>query len=305
MKQGSSKHRGTLDGVEAFLRVAARRSFTAAAHELGVTPSAVSQTIRALEERVGVPLLSRTTRSVGLTQAGEIFLARAEPAFAVLGDAFEAAAQLGGRPTGRLRINLMRAVIGPLFEPILAGFCAEYPDIELEIFGDDGFADLNVGGFDAGVRLGESLQADMIAVRLSSPFRFVVAGSPAYFERHGRPEKPEDLRNHKCIRVRLTSGGFMPWSFLAGNRHIDVPVEGPVIVNDFWAHHIAMESGIALGYLPEPTTKPLIDSGQVEIVLADYSISSDGLFLYYPSRNQVMPKLRAFIDYVRANLPRL
>lgn len=302
MKQGLSIARGALDGVEAFLRVAERRSFSAAAADLGVSPSAVSQTIRALEDRVGVALLMRTTRSVGLTQAGELFLERALPAFSGIGEAFEAARTLGEKPAGRLRINLMRAVIQPLFEPILAGFCDAYPDIELEICADDGFVDLTAGGFDAGVRLGESLDADMIAVRLTNPFRFAVAGTPAYFAKYGRPQKPADLRQHRCIRIRLVSGGFMSWTFMEGNRQIEIDVTGPVIVNDFTAHNLAMHSGTALGYLAEPTMATAVAEGRLETVLMDHVASSGGLFLYYPSRRQVMPKLRAFIDYVRDNL---
>lgn len=299
MKQGLSITRGALDGVEAFLRVAERRSFSAAAADLGVSPSAISQTIRALEDRVGVPLLMRTTRSVGLTQAGELFLDHARPAFGGIGLAFEAARTLGEKPTGRLRINLMRAVIQPLFEPILAGFCEAYPDIELEICGDDGFVDLTASGFDAGVRLGESLDADMIAVRITNAFRFAVAGTPAYFEKYGRPQKPADLRQHRCVRMRLASGGFMGWSFMEGNRQVEIDVSGPVIVNDFIAHNIAMRSGTALGYIAEPTIAADLEEGRLETVLMDNVASSGGLFLYYPSRRQVMPKLRAFIDYIR------
>ena len=230
MKQDLTIPHGALDGIEAFLRVAERRSFSAAASDLGVSPSAISQTVKALEARIGAPLFMRTTRSVGLTQAGEMFLERAAPAYSGLADAYEAARNLGNRPAGRLRINLMRGAVQPLFEPIIAGFCETYPEIELEIYADDALSDLSAGGFDAGVRMGESLDADVIAVRLTGPFRFVVAGTPAYFEKYGRPETPEDLRNHRCVRFRLASGGLMPWTFEKGNRDFDVSVTGPVIV---------------------------------------------------------------------------
>ena len=294
--------RHSLDGVEAFLRVAARRSFTAAAADLGVSPSAISQIIRALEERVGVPLLTRTTRSVGLTQAGELFLERAAPAVEGLDAAFDAARTLGSAPTGRLRINLMRAVVVHLFEPILAGFCAAYPDIELEIFADDSFSDVVGDGFDAGVRLGESLQADMVAIRLTDPFRWAVAGTPSYFAAHGRPEKPRDLRDHRCIRIRLQSGAMMPWGFIEGNRAVDIAVTGPVIVNDYSAHVMAVHSGVGLGYVAEPNVAADVAQGRLEVVLTDYALSSGGVFLYYPDRKQVLPKLRVFIDYVRAHM---
>lgn len=303
MKQDLTIPHGALDGIEAFLRVAERRSFSAAASDLGVSPSAISQTVKALEARIGAPLFMRTTRSVGLTQAGEMFLERAAPAYSGLADAYEAARNLGNRPAGRLRINLMRGAVQPLFEPIIAGFCETYPEIELEIYADDALSDLSAGGFDAGVRMGESLDADVIAVRLTGPFRFVVAGTPAYFEKYGKPETPEDLRNHRCVRFRLASGGLMPWTFEKGNRDFDVAVTGPVIVNDWIAATVAMRSGIAMIMTAEPVAKAMVDTGEVELVLTDHASATSGLFLYYPSRKQVMPKLRAFIDYVREFLP--
>lgn len=303
MKQDLTIPHGALDGIEAFLRVAERRSFSAAASDLGVSPSAISQTIKGLEARIGAPLFMRTTRSVGLTQAGEMFLERAAPAYSGIADAYEAARNLGNRPAGRLRINLMRGAVQPLFEPIIAGFCETYPEIELEIYADDALSDLSAGGFDAGVRMGESLDADVIAVRLTGPFRFVVAGTPAYFEKYGRPDAPEDLRHHRCVRFRLASGGLMPWTFEKGNREFDVAVSGPVIVNDWIAATVAMRSGIAMIMTAEPVAKAMVEAGEVELTLTDYASSTSGLFLYYPSRKQVMPKLRAFIDYVREFLP--
>ena len=303
MKQDLTIPQGALDGIEAFLRVAERRSFSAAAADLGVSPSAISQTIKALEARVGAPLFMRTTRSVGLTQAGEMFLERAAPAYSGLADAYEAARNLGNRPAGRLRINLMRGAVQPLFEPIIAGFCETYPEIELEIYADDALSDLSAGGFDAGVRMGESLDADVVAVRLTGPFRFVVAGAPSYFDRYGRPDTPDALRDHRCIRFRLTTGALMPWTFEKGNREFDVSVTGPVIVNDWSAALVAMRTGVALSMMAEPMATAMVDAGEIELVLTDHAASTSGLFLYYPGRKQVMPKLRAFIDYVRENLP--
>lgn len=303
MKQDLTIPHGALDGIEAFLRVAERRSFSAAASDLGVSPSAISQTIKGLEARVGAPLFMRTTRSVGLTQAGEMFFERAAPAYSGLTEAYEAARNLGNRPAGRLRINLMRGAIQPLFEPIIAGFCDTYPEIELEIYADDALSDLNAGGFDAGVRMGESLEADMIAVRLSGAFRFVAVAAPAYVERYGMPQRPEELRTHRCVRMRLSSGAMLPWTFVDGNREFDVPVTGPVIVNDFAGIMVAVRSGIAMGMVAEPVVHEHIERGDLKLVLGDFAPSSAGLFLYYPSRKQVMPKLRAFIDYAREYLP--
>jgi DNA-binding transcriptional LysR family regulator len=303
LKQDLTIPHGVLDGIEAFLRVAERRSFSAAAADLGVSPSAISQTIKSLEARVGAPLFMRTTRSVGLTQAGEMFFERAAPAYAGLGDAYEAARNLGNRPAGRLRINLMRGAVQPLFEPIIAGFCETYPEIELEIYAEDALTDLSANGFDAGVRMGEALDADMIAVRLTGPFRFVAVAAPAYLEKHGRPETPDELRDHRCVRMRLGSGALMPWTFEKGNREFEVGVTGPVIVNDFTAMMVAVHAGVAMGMTAEPVVKAQVAAGQLELVLGDYACSTSGLFLYYPSRKQVMPKLRAFIDYVRDYLP--
>jgi len=303
LKQDLTIPHGALDGIEAFLRVAERRSFSAAASDLGVSPSAISQTIKGLEARVGAPLFMRTTRSVGLTQAGEMFFERAAPAYSGLAEAYEAARNLGNRPAGRLRINLMRGAIQPLFEPIIAGFCDTYPEIELEIYADDALSDLNAGGFDAGVRMGESLEADMIAVRLSGAFRFVAVAAPAYIERYGMPQRPEELRTHRCVRMRLSSGAMLPWTFIDGNREFDVPVTGPVIVNDFAGIMVAVRSGIALGMVAEPVVHEHIERGDLKLVLGEFAPSSAGLFLYYPSRKQVMPKLRAFIDYAREYLP--
>ena len=278
-------------------------AFAVVAADLGVSPSAISQTVKALEARVGAPLFMRTTRSVGLTQAGEMFLERAAPAYTGLADAYEAARNLGNRPAGRLRINLMRGAVQPLFEPIIAGFCETYPDIELEIYADDALADLSAGGFDAGVRMGESLDADVIAVRLTGPFRFVVAAAPAYLGKHGRPETPEELRDHRCVRFRLATGALMPWTFEKGNREYDVSVTGPVIVNDWIAALVAIRTGVAMGMMAEPMAKAMVEAGELELVLTDYCAATSGLFLYYPGRKQVMPKLRAFIDYVREYLP--
>lgn len=251
-----------------------------------------------------MPLFMRTTRSVGLTQAGELFLERVAPAYSSLTDAYEVAHNLGNRPAGRLRINLMRGAVQPLFEPIIAGFCETYPDIELEIYADDSLSDLSIGGFDAGVRMGEALEADMIAIRLSPPFRFVAVAAPSYLSRHGRPETPEDLRDHRCVRLRNATGHFAPWNFQRGNRQFEMGVSGPVIVNDINAMMVAIKAGVAIGYVAEPTAITMIESGELILLLSDHAASTSGLFLYYPSRKQVMPKLRAFIDYVRDYLPR-
>src|SRR5712672_449203 len=200
MKHNFTVRQGALDGVEAFLSVAQHRSFRKAAAELGVTPSAISQAIRTLEARIGAALFMRTTRSVGLTEAGERFISRAKPAFEELVAAGEAARDLGQRPAGLLRLSVPRAVVPLILEPVIASFCQAYPEIELEIAASDEMVDLAPGGFDAGIRLGQFIAPDMVAVPLTPPFPLVVVGSPDYLRRHSRPERVDELRHHTCLR---------------------------------------------------------------------------------------------------------
>lgn len=202
MKQNFTVRQGALDGVEAFLSVAQHRSFRRAATELAVTPSAISQAVRALEARLGAVLFIRTTRSVGLTEAGERFLARARPAFEELVAASGAARELGQKPAGLLRLTVPRSVVPILLEPLIASFCKAYPEIEVELAASEELVDLAAGGFDAGIRMGQFINPDMVAVRLTKPFPFAVVGSPDYLARRGRPKRPDDLREHACLRLR-------------------------------------------------------------------------------------------------------
>src|SRR5579863_1754981 len=233
MKQNFTVRHGALDGVEAFLSVARRKSFRRAAADLGVTPSAISQAVRALEARIGVPLFTRTTRSVGLTEAGERFLSRAGPAFEELVAAGEAARDIGGRPTGLLRLSVPRAVVPLILEPVIASFCRAYPEIELEIAASEELVDLAAGGFDAGIRLGQFIAADMVAVRLTQPFTFVVVGSPDYLRLRPPLERIDDLRQHACLRIRRSNGSIAPWSFVDGNKAVEAIVAGPLIAHDY------------------------------------------------------------------------
>src|SRR5690242_7373399 len=206
MKHNFTVRHGALDGVEAFLSVAQHRSFRRAAAALGVTPSAMSQAIRALEARIGAPLFVRTTRSVGLTEAGEKFLSRAKPAFEELVAASAVARDLGQRPSGLLRLTVPRAVVPVLLEPLIATFCQAYPEVEVEVAASEELVDIATQGFDAGIRLGQFIAADMVAVRLTSAFPLLVIGSPGYLRRRKRPERIEDLRQHACLRFRRSDG---------------------------------------------------------------------------------------------------
>src|SRR6202047_472309 len=233
MKRNFTVRQGALDGVEAFLRVAQHRSFRKAAAELGVTPSAISQTVRAFEARIGAALLIRTTRSVGLTEAGQRFLERAAPAFDELVAAGETARDWGQRPTGLLRLAVPRGVVALILEPVIASFCRAYPEIELEIAASDEMVDIAASGFDAGIRLGQFIAADMVAVRLTLPFPFVVVSSPTYRRGSKRPERIDDRRQRACLRIRRSNGSIAPWSFVDGNKTVEAIGSGPLIANDF------------------------------------------------------------------------
>src|SRR5580693_3822824 len=275
MKQNFTVRKGALDGVEAFLSVAQHRNFRRAAADLGVTPSAISQAIRALEARVGAALFIRTTRSVGLTEAGERFLSRAKPAFEELVAASEVARDLGQRPVGLLRLSVPRAVVPILLEPLIASFCQAYPEVELEIAASDEMVDLAAEGFDAGIRLGQFIEPDMTAVRLTRPFPLVVVASPDYLRERKRPERIDDLRSHACLRMRRSNGSIAPWPFVDGNKAVEAIVSGPL------------------------TTAPIAD-GRLQALLTRFAVTTPGVFLYHPGKRQVLPKLRAFIEHVKS-----
>ena len=299
MKQNFTVRQGALDGVEAFLRVAQHRSFRRAAAELGVTPSAISQAVRALEARIGAALFIRTTRSVGLTEAGERFLSRAKPAFEELVAASEVARDLGQRPAGLLRLSVPRAVVPILLERLIASFCQAYPEVEVEIAASKELIDLAAEGFDAGIRLGQFIAADMVAVRLTPPFPFVVVSSPEYLRRRKRPERIDDLRQHACLRMRRSNGSIAPWSFVDGNKTVEAIVSGPLIANDFPTMLGAAIEGMGLAQVPEPIAAGPVKAGKLVQVLRPFAPMAPGMFLYYPGRHQVMPKLRAFIDHLK------
>ena len=300
MKQNFTVRQGALDGVEAFLSVAQHRSFRRAATELGVTPSAISQAVRALEARISAVLFIRTTRSVGLTEAGERFLSRAKPAFEELVAASAVARELGQRPAGLLRLSVPRAVVPILLEPLIASFCQAYPEVEVEVAANEALVDIAAGGFDAGIRLGQFIAADMIAVRLTPPFPLVVVGSPEYLRRRGRPERIDDLRQHACIRIRRSNGSIAPWSFVNGNKPLEAIVSGPLIASDFPTLLGAALENMGLAQVPGPIAADAVKAGKLLCVLEPFAPMAPGVFLYYPGGHQTMPKLRAFIDHVKA-----
>jgi DNA-binding transcriptional LysR family regulator len=299
VKKNYTVRRGALEGIEAFLATARNRSFRRAADELGVTPSAVSQAVRALEARIGVALLFRTTRSVGLSEAGQRFIERAGPAFDDLVAAAEAAQDLGQRPTGLLRLAVPRGVVPLILEPVFASFCQTYPEIELEIAASDEMVDLAVGGFDAGIRLGQFIAPDMVAVRLTRPFPFAVVGSPEYLKKRGIPRRPEELRDHECLRLRRSGGAIAAWSFIDGNMSVEATVSGPLIAHDYPTLIGAAKRGLGLAQVPEPLAGAAIAQRQLTQVLAEFALMTPGVFLFHLGKRQVLPKLRAFIDHVK------
>ncbi len=298
MKQNFTVRHGALDGVEAFLSVAQHRSFRRAAAELGVTPSAISQAVRALEARIGAALFIRTTRSVGLTEAGERFLSRAKPAFEELVTASEVARDLGQRPAGLLRLTAPRAVLTHLNQ-LIASFCQTYPEVEVEIAARADLVDIAAEGFDAGIRLGQFIDADMIAVRLTPSFPMAVVGSPDYLRRRQRPELIDDLRRHACLRIRRSDGSIAPWSFVNGNEAVEAIVSGPFIANDVPTVLGAAVEGLGLAQVPGPIAADGMKAGKLVGVLEPFAPMAPGVFLYYP-RYRMMPKLRAFIDHVKS-----
>ncbi|MCR6631739.1 MAG: LysR family transcriptional regulator [Magnetospirillum sp.] len=291
--------RADLADLGTFLVVARLRSFRGAATQLGVTASAVSHAIRGLEERLGVRLLNRTTRSVVPTQAGEQLLARLEPAFRDVYEGLEEINATRDTPSGTLRLNVPRGAAHFVIAPMVAAYLRAYPRMRLEIIAEDSLVDVVAGGFDAGVRFNESIPKDMIAVPLGPGQRFAVVGAPAYLAERGIPEKPEDLTSHTCIRWRFSTGGYYRWEFEKDGEARVVPVDGPLATND---NHLVLQAtldGAGLAFLFEQDAAPHLESGRLVRVLADWCPVFSGFYLYYPSRRQVHPGLRAFIDMLR------
>ena len=287
-----------LDGLIAFISVAERQSFTAAAAELDVTPSAISQAVSQLEQRLGVRLLNRTTRRVGLTEAGTDLFNRSRPALRELSEAADALNAFRDRPRGLLRITAPGIAWQALLLPRLPGFFAAYPEIQLEIDMDDGLTDLVSRGLDAGIRLGEVLERDMVARPFGGPLRIALAASPAYLAQRGMPTSPADLAEHDCIRYRFrTQGGVYRWELLEQGKIVQVAISGSLTINSGLAMTDAALAGMGIAYLTTDLTAPHFATGRLMPVLEPHWPSFPGFHLYYPSRRQLAPKLQAFADY--------
>jgi DNA-binding transcriptional LysR family regulator len=288
-----------LNVLSALLAVADERSFTRAARRLGVSTSALSHAIRGLEERIGVRLLARTTRSVAATDAGAQFINRLLPA---LGDVRQALDELSGlraRPAGRIRLLASPLAVLTVLAPRIGQFAREYPDVELDVTTDFNRVDLVSGGFDAGIQLGEFIERDMVAVRVSPDHRQAIVGSPQYFERHPKPKTPRDLTSHACLNFRHRSVGVYRWEFEKGKRSLSVSVRGPLVVDDVNLLIRAAMDGAGLAYTLEAQVASHLASGALVRVLEDWSQPFDGYFLYYPSRRQQTAALSALIATLR------
>lgn len=291
--------RSELSVLAALLAVAEERSFTKAAKRLGVSPSAMSHAVRGLEEALGVRLLSRTTRSVAPTDAGEQLLVRLRPALTDIQDALDQLSGLRDKPAGRLRLLVPRLAGTAVVGPKLAEFTRAYPDVILEVTADDSRVDIVAGGFDAGIHFGEYIEKDMIAVRVSEDHRAAIVGSPSYFASHPTPKSPHDLLSHKCINFRHGSAGLYRWEFDKGKKSLSVAVNGPLIVDDVETLVRAAIDGVGLAFVSDERVAAQLASGELIRVLEDWCQPFPGFFLYYPSRRQQPAALSALINALR------
>lgn len=289
-----------LSELQIFAVVARFRSFRGAAAELGVSPSALSHTMRHLEARLQVRLLNRTTRSVAPTEAGRQLLARLAPALLEIESALETVNIFRASPHGSLRINAPRAAIDLVLAPLMADFLQEYPGIRVELIADSALVDIVAEGFDAGVRFGESLQRDMVAVPLGPPQRFIVVGAPKYLAIHGRPLSPHDLHRHACVRLRFANGAYYRWEFAKDGEQLDVDVDGPLAVNDMSLSIGAAEDGVGLSYVYAQYAAAGLAAGRLTTVIEDWCPEIPGFFLYYPSRTLMPAGLGAFVKFLAA-----
>jgi DNA-binding transcriptional LysR family regulator len=284
-----------------FLTIARHRSLRAAATELGVSASALSHALRNIEERLDLRLFNRTTRSVALTDAGSRLFARISPAFRDIDDALEDLNSFRGKPAGRLRFSAARQSTQLVLLPIVTKFLAAFPGVEVEIVINDALIDMVSAGFDAGIRFGETIARDMIAVPVGPRHRFAVVGSPGYFKKHRPPVTPHDLKSLPCIRYRFSSGAVYRWEFERGGVEVDLDVEGPLTLNDQDLMLDAARDGAGLAYVFEAQAQVLIAKRKLVRVLADWCPAYPGFFLYYPSRRQLPASLRAFVDFAKAS----
>jgi DNA-binding transcriptional LysR family regulator len=301
-------NRNLLPHISIVLAVARRGGFAAAAAELGMSASAVSHAIKTVEDGLGIPLFVRTTRSVALTEAGKTFMSSVGPAMTAIEEAFERVMNAKGQVTGLLRLNIPRVALPIAITPVIAEMARRHPDLTIEVTSDDGLVDIVAGGFDAGVRLGGMIAEDMVAVRLTPPFKAIMVATPSYLEVKGTPKSIADLRDHNCIGFRLVStGGIYAWELSEQDADLSVQVSGTVLVTDpVYAKDLAV-AGVGVAYVFEPLVRAEIHNQTLRWLLPEASVEEPGLYLYFPRRASDMPKLRAFItaakDILKGNIP--
>jgi DNA-binding transcriptional LysR family regulator len=292
--------RDDLYDLAAFAVVAEQRSFTRAAAGLGISQSALSRALKALEERLGVRLLSRTTRSVSTTEAGEKLLRHLRPALLEIASGVDAASALRGKPSGTLRITATRHAVSSVVMPVLPRFLASHPDIRLEVLVDDTLTDIVANRIDAGIRFGDLVEKDMIAVRIGPDIEMAVVGAPSYFADHPAPRTPRELSRHRCINYRqVRSGGLYPWDFEEKGRPFAVRVEGPLVFNDSDLIREAALLGQGLAYVYENEVAADLEAGRLTRILEKWCPAFPGYYLYHPSRQQTPPALAALIGALR------
>ena len=292
--------RGTEFGeLSAFLVVAEQRNFTRAAKQLGISPATLSQTIRSLEERLSLRLLNRTTRSVAPTEAGEKLLLRLRPVIDDYEAAIDSLNEFRDKPAGLLRLTIAPPAAQSVLAPVLAKFMAQYPEIKLEISVDSANVDIVAQQFDAGIRAGDRVDRDMIAVRITDEWKTAIVGSAAYLAKHGKPKMPEDLLAHNCIRLRLPNGALLPWRFQKAGKVYDVAVSGSLILNETSLMAPAILDGVGLTQIPRAYVADAIAEGRVVSLLEEWQPSGAPFALYYPSRRQTPAALQALIDFLR------
>lgn len=292
-------NRADLSALQAVVAVASHTNFRAAAAELGLSPSAVSHAISALEARMGVRLFHRTTRSVSLSDAGRDFLARIEPALKEIGGAIDSATAQSPQPTGTLRINTSETAAHQMLSNYVGTYLSRYPDMRVDIVTEGRLIDIVAGGFDAGVRLSSSVPQDMVAAHFGPEQGFAVLGSPGYFAKHGVPRTPQDLKSHRCVRNRLPSGAVWRWEFKKHDEELSLDVDGPLTLDNNLLRREAALAGVGLVYMNEWTVLKEIRSKLLVPVLSDWTPSLGRLALYYPGHRHVPAGLRAFVDILR------
>ncbi len=288
-----------LSSLSTFLLVAEERSFTRAAKRHGVSPSAVSHSMRALEDEIGVRLLARTTRSVALTEAGEQLLSRLKPALAEVGETLEEISGGREKPGGRIRLLVPRLAISSVLAPMLGKLNREYPDVILDVTTDNSRRDIVAEGFDAGIHFGEYIQKDMIAVRVSADHLPAIVVSPTYLESHPKPKLPKDLLQHRCINFRHGLAGLYRWEFEKGRKTLSVGVTGSLIVDDLELVIRGAVDGVGLAYVAEQEVTKYLADGRLVRVLEDWCQPYPGFFIYYPSRRQKTAALLALVSVLR------